>query len=388
MKFILAPDSYKESMTAKEACAAMEKGIKAVMPEATCIQVPLADGGEGTLHTLVEVTGGKIFKQKVKDPLSNETLAEYGILGDGQTGVIELASASGLHLVPVEKRNPLITTTYGTGELIRAILAHRIKKLVIGIGGSATNDGGAGMVQALGVKLLDKAGKEIGFGGGQLGQIELIDTSGLIEIDKEIVVEVASDVNNPLTGKYGASYIYGPQKGATQKMAEELDYNLEHYANKIKEYLKKEIKNMDGAGAAGGVGAGLMAFLNAKMMDGIDVILNYTDLEEKIKDADYVFTGEGSIDRQIAFGKTISGVTRLANKYNKPVIAFGGNVADITYLYKKGIASIFGILPSVCTLQEALQRGKENLEQAVYSVAVIINYMNKFKGDIHNRSVY
>jgi len=207
MKFILAPDSFKECMTAKEACMAMEKGIKRIMPEAICVQVPLADGGEGTLHTMVALTGGKIFQKKVKDPLGNETSGEYGILGDNETGVVELASASGLHLVDVEKRNPLITTTYGTGELIRAALAHGIKKLVIGIGGSATNDGGAGIAQALGVKFLDKDGKEIGFGGGELSKIESIDTSGLIMIDKDVEIEVACDVTNPLTGKNGAAYI-------------------------------------------------------------------------------------------------------------------------------------------------------------------------------------
>jgi glycerate kinase len=374
MKFILAPDSFKECMTAKEACIAMEKGIKKIMPAAICVHVPLADGGEGTLHTMVALTGGKIFHQKVKDPLGNETAGEYGILGDKETGMVELASASGLHLVGVDKRNPLITTTYGTGELIRAALAHGIKKLVIGIGGSATNDGGAGIAQALGVKLLDKNGKEIGFGGGELSKIGSIDTSGLITIDKDVEIEVACDVTNPLTGKNGAAYIYGPQKGATKEMVEALDRNLEHYAGKIKAYLHKDVKDMEGAGAAGGAGAGLMAFLNAKTVRGIDIVLKYCKLEEKIKDADYIFTGEGSIDHQVTFGKTISGIIDLAKKYNKPVIAFAGNVKDVDALYRLGITSVFGILPSVGTLKEALESGKENLENTVYAVTKLIGF--------------
>lgn len=378
MKFILAPDSFKECMTAKEACMAMEKGIKRIMPEAICVQVPLADGGEGTLHTMVALTGGKIFQKKVKDPLGNETSGEYGILGDNETGVVELASASGLHLVDVEKRNPLITTTYGTGELIRAALAHGIKKLVIGIGGSATNDGGAGIAQALGVKFLDKDGKEIGFGGGELSKIESIDTSGLIMIDKDVEIEVACDVTNPLTGKNGAAYIYGPQKGATKQMAALLDRNLQHYADKLKEYLNKDVKNIEGGGAAGGAGAGLMAFLNAKKVSGVGLVLQYCNLEEKIKDADFVFTGEGRIDHQVAFGKTISGVIQLAEKYHKPVIVFAGNVNDIDFLYQLGITSVFGIVPSVSTLKEALEEGKENLENCVHSVTKLIDYAVRF----------
>ncbi|HEX7905817.1 MAG TPA: glycerate kinase [Chitinophagaceae bacterium] len=376
MKFILASDSFKECMTAKEACVAMEKGIKRIIPGARCVKVPLADGGEGTLNTLVEATGGKLFKQVVKGPLGDNTVAEYGILGDGQTGVIELASASGLHLVPIDKRNPLITTTYGTGELIKTVLSHGIKKLVIGIGGSATNDGGAGIAQALGVKLLDKNGKEIGFGGGELSRIKSIDSSGLIAIDAAI--EVACDVTNPLTGKDGAAQVYGPQKGATDEMITILDSNLEHYAAKLKEYLHKDVKNNEGAGAAGGTGAGLMAFLNAKKVSGVGLVLQHCRLEEKIRDADYVFTGEGRIDYQVAFGKTISGVIKLAKEYNKPVIAFAGDVHDTDLLYQLGITSVFGISPSGCTLKEALEGGKENLENCVYSVVKLIAHAAGF----------
>lgn len=377
MKFILASDSFKESMTAQEACAAMEKGIRRMMPEAICIAVPLADGGEGTLRTLIDLLGGNIYQHKVKDPMGIETIGEYGII-DGDIGMVELASASGLHLVPVEKRNPMIATTYGTGQLIKAVLGHGIKKLIIGLGGSATNDGGAGIAQALGVRLLDRDGNEIGAGGGELGNIVSIDTSALVEL-KNIEIEVACDVNNPLTGKNGASHIYGPQKGATEEMVRVLDRNLEQYANKIKECLHIDVKEIEGAGAAGGTGAGLMAFLKARKISGIDMVIKYSRLEEKIRDADYIFTGEGSIDRQVAFGKTISGVISLAKKYKKPVVAFAGKIADVQHLYQMGITAVFGIVPYATTLTDALQQGKENLENSVYSVTRLIGYTNTVK---------
>ena len=372
MVFVLAPDSFKESLTALEACKAMETGIRQVYPDATCISVPMADGGEGTMRTLIAATGGNIFSQEVTAPLGNKVTGEYGILGDGKTGVVELASASGLHLVPSDKRNPWLTTTYGTGELIKAALAHGINKLIIGIGGSATNDGGVGLLQALGVKFLDKAGQEISWGGGALSDIQHIDFSGLITRNIDLTVEVACDVTNPLTGRQGASWVYGPQKGATESMILDLDQGLEHYAAKIEEYIGKEVKELPGAGAAGGTGAGLLAFLNAKLVKGIDLVINHSGLEEKIKTADYIFTGEGSMDRQTAYGKTISGIVTLAQKYNKPVIAFAGKVDDHEALYQMGITALFGIMPGVFTLEEALQAGKTNLENTVAAVVKVI----------------
>ena len=374
MNFILAPDSFKESMTAKEACIAMEAGIRKILPHATCWQIPLADGGEGTMQALVDATGGQIYQQKVSDPLGKEVIGEYAILGDGETGIVELASASGLHLVPQEERNPGITSTYGTGQLIKAALAHDIKRLVIGIGGSATNDGGVGIAQALGVRFLDKGGNEIEQGGGNLHRIARIDTSKLITRPRSIQVEVACDVNNPLTGIQGASAIYGPQKGATPAMVAELDNGLRHYANMIREYLGKEVETVEGAGAAGGAGAGLMAFLDARLVKGIDLVLRYSGLEDKIKNADYIFTGEGSVDNQTVYGKTISGVTKLARQHHKPVIAFAGKVADIEALYEMGLTAVIGILPQVTTLEEALLNGKQNLAQATTAVVSVINY--------------
>lgn len=377
---VLAPDSFKESMTAKEVCLAMEKGIKKVNNKINCIHVPMADGGEGTMQSLIDATNGKVYSIKVVGPLSNEVEAQYGILGDGEVGVIEMASASGIHLVPKEKRNPLITTTYGTGQLIKACLDKGVKKILIGIGGSSTNDGGVGAMEALGVRFLDEAGRKIGFGGGNLGKLKKIDLSNFDERLSKVEIEVASDVNNPLCGENGASNIFGPQKGATKEMVKILDKNLKHYAEVIKEQCKKDVINMPGAGAAGGLGAGLVAFLDGKLKKGIDLVIKYSGLEEKVKSCDMVFTGEGSIDYQTKFGKTPIGVAKVAKKYGKPVIALAGKVGDnIDDLYENGIDSIFGIMRGITSIEEALENGKENVEKASENIMRLINLCEKNK---------
>lgn len=371
---LLAPDSFKESMTAKEACEAMEKGIKKVNKDINCIQVPMADGGEGTMQSLVDATGGKIYKLRVVGPLGNEVESEYGILGDKETGIIEMASASGMALVPAEKRNPLVTTTYGTGQLIKDCLNHKVKKLLIGIGGSSTNDGGAGAIQALGGKLTDKEGKEIGFGGGELDKLARIDLTDFDKRLKDVEVEVACDVTNPLCGEKGASNVFGPQKGATREMIKTLDDNLRHYADVIKKQISVDVINVPGSGAAGGLGAGLMVFLDGKLKNGIDIVIKYSDLEEKVKKADIVFTGEGSIDFQTQYGKTPMGVAMVAKKYNKPVIALAGSVGkDIDILYENGIDSIFSIVRGVTTLDCAIKKGKENIEKTIENIIRLIS---------------
>ncbi|MDP4088300.1 MAG: glycerate kinase [Bacillota bacterium] len=371
---VLAPDSFKESMTAKEACEAMERGIKKVNDKITCIHVPMADGGEGTMQSLVDATEGNIYSLMVVGPLGNEVEAQYGILGDNETGIMEMASASGIHLVPAEKRNPLITTTYGTGQLIRACLEHGVKRLLIGIGGSATNDGGAGVVQALGGRLLDCDGKELSYGGGELGKLARIDMTCFDTRLKDVIVEVACDVTNPLCGERGASNVFGPQKGATPEMIKVLDESLKHYACLIKEQLGKDVLEVPGAGAAGGLGAGLMAFVNGSLKKGIEMVIEYSGLEEKVKNADMVWTGEGSIDFQTQYGKTPLGVAMVAKKYNKPVIALAGRVGeDIDVLYEKGIDSIFGIMKGVTPLEEALARGRENIEKTAENIIRLIN---------------
>ena len=373
---VLAPDSFKESMTAKEVCVAMERGIKKVNSNIQCIHVPMADGGEGTMQSLVDATGGEVYSLEVVGPLGNKVKAEYGILGNGEIGVLEMASASGIHLVSLEERNPLITTTYGTGELIKACLDRGVKKLIIGIGGSATNDGGVGVIQALGGRLLDKEGNELGFGGGELEKLDRIDLTNFDRRLKDVVIEVACDVSNPLCGENGASYIFGPQKGASVEMIKILDNNLKHYAKVIKEQFDKDVLEIAGAGAAGGLGAGLMVFLNGNLKKGIEIVIEYSGLEKKVKNCDMVWTGEGSIDFQTQYGKTPLGVATVAKKYNKPVVALAGRVGDdIDILYEKGIDSIFGIMRGVTTIDEALKNGKENIERTSENIARLMEML-------------
>jgi glycerate 2-kinase len=373
MKFLLAPDSFKESMSAKKAALAMEKGIRAVFPDAECVIVPMADGGEGTVESLVSMTNGEMVKVEVIGPLGVKVQAEYGLLGEGQTAVIEMASASGLELIKLEDRNPLVTTTFGTGELIKDALDKGVSRILIGIGGSATNDGGAGMLQALGVSFKDKYGQELPFGGGALNQLASIDVSGLDKRIENVHIDVACDVTNPLTGENGASAIFGPQKGATPDVVKLLDENLAHYAEVIKQELGKDIAHTEGAGAAGGLGTGLMAFLNAHLKKGVDLVIEYTGLEDRMIGADYVFTGEGSIDGQTLFGKTPFGVASIAKKYSIPVIAFAGRIGKgVEPLYEHGFTSIVGILKGVSSLDEALKSGEANLEFAAENICRVL----------------
>lgn len=353
MKIVVAPDSFKGSLTAAEVSDAIEQGTREIFPEAEIVKIPMADGGDGTVQCLVNATGGEILREKVKGPLGGEVLASYGILGDKKTAVIEMAEASGLTLVPENQRNPLITTTYGTGQLIKAALDQGCRKMIIGIGGSATNDGGAGMLQALGVKLLNQEGKEVGFGGGELKKIFRIDTKYLDNRLSETKVLIASDVSNPLCGPQGASRIYGPQKGATPEIIEELDKSLSYFAELIKRDLNKDVKDIPGAGAAGGLGASLMAFLDAELRPGIEIIIEIVKLEQAIKDADLVITGEGKIDGQTIYGKAPIGVAKIAKKYNIPVIAVAaiiGDDADIVYQY--GINTLLKISEPPMSLAE------------------------------------
>jgi glycerate kinase len=354
MKIVIAPDSFKGSLTAVEVSDAIEQGIREIFPEAEIVKIPMADGGDGTVQCLVNATEGKILKEKVTGPLGDEVWASYGILGDKKTAVIEMAEASGLTLVPENKRNPLITTTYGTGQLIKSALGQGCRKMIIGIGGSATNDGGAGMVQALGGKLLDKGGEEIGFGGGELKKVFRINTKYLDKRLSETKVLIASDVSNPLCGPKGASRVYGPQKGATPEMIKKLDESLAYFAEIIKRDLNKDIKDIPGAGAAGGLGASLMAFLDAELRPGIEIIIEIVKLERAIQDADLVITGEGKIDSQTIYGKAPIGVAKIAKKYNVPVIAVAaiiGDDADIVHQY--GIDTLLKISEPPMNLNES-----------------------------------
>jgi glycerate 2-kinase len=356
MKIVIAPDSFKGSLTAAKVADCIESGIRMVYENIDIIKIPMADGGEGTVEAMVSATGGKIVNVKVKDPLMRDIEAYFGMLGDNKTAVIEMASASGLPLLKKEERNPLLTSTYGTGELIKHALDRGCRNIIIGIGGSATNDGGAGMAEALGVKLLNKQGVEIEGRGGSLKELFSIDMSGLDERIKECNIMIACDVENPLSGPKGASYVYGPQKGADTNMVRLLDENLTHYGQVLEKTIGRNIMNFPGAGAAGGLGAGLLAFLNADLKKGVDIVIQTVELEKKLQGADLVITGEGMIDYQTGYGKTPYGVAQLALKYNIPTIAIAGGIGKNAHeLYKKGFTSIFSIVDKPMSLNEAIE---------------------------------
>lgn len=374
MKIIIAPDSFKGSLSALDVCENIEKGIKKVFGDAEIVRVPMADGGEGTVQSLVDATGGKTINLKVKGPLLKEVDAFYGILGDGNTAVIEMASTSGITLLTKEERNPMKTTTYGTGQIIKHALNLGCRNFIIGIGGSSTNDGGAGMVTALGIKLLDEKNEEIDFGGGNLNRLKSIDLSEIDSRIKQCNIVVACDVDNPLCGENGASYIFGPQKGADESMIITLDENLSHYAEMVEKYLGVSIKDYPGSGAAGGLGGGLLAFLNAKLQPGINIVIETTALEEKLKDADLVITGEGMIDYQTQYGKTPYGVAKLAKKYNIPVIAIAGGIGKgAEELYLKVFDSIFSIVDKPMQLEEAIENSELLLQKTAERIMRIIN---------------
>jgi glycerate kinase len=360
MKIVLAPDSFKGSLSSKEVCDAMEQGIRRIVPDAQIVKVPMADGGEGTVESLVDATGGHLVQHSVRNPLGEPVKAMYGILGNGTTAVIEMAEASGLFRIPEKRRNPLLTSTYGTGELIRHALDHGCRNFVVGIGGSATNDGGAGMIQALGAKLLDANGHELSAGGGSLALLHRIELSGMDERLKRCFFEVACDVDNPLTGPSGASHVYGPQKGATPDMVERLDRNLAHFAALIREDFGIDVENMPGAGAAGGLGAGMAAFLQAALRSGVEIVMEASSLKHKMAGADLVFTGEGRCDFQTARGKTPYGVARTAQQLGIPVILVAGSVGEgIEIMYRHGVKSVFSIMDGPMTVEHSMTQARK-----------------------------
>ncbi|RXJ02557.1 glycerate kinase [Anaerobacillus alkaliphilus] len=377
MKIVIAPDSFKESLTALEVANAIEEGLKEVLPNSHLVKIPMADGGEGTVQSLVDATGGTIETTTVTGPLGNTVQASYGLLGDGKTVVIEMAAASGIHLVPFDRRNPMHTTTWGTGELIKVALDKGVEKMIIGIGGSATNDGGAGMLQALGTNLLDEKGNQIPLGGMGLEKLAKIDAFSLDPRLQEVKIVVACDVNNPLTGPKGASAIFGPQKGATPEQILQLDYNLAHYAAIIRRDLGKDIEHLPGAGAAGGLGAGLLAFLSAELKRGGDLVIEATNLEDAVRDADLVITGEGGINHQTIHGKTPTCVALTAKKHGVPVIAIAGSLTnDYRNVHEHGIDAVFSIVPGVVSLEEALENGYENVKNTARNLGAVIKLLS------------
>lgn len=369
MKIVIAPDSFKGSMSAKEVCDNIEIGIKKAVSNPEIVKIPMADGGEGTVQSLVDATNGKMINAVVKDPLFRNINAEYGILGNNKTAVIEMAAASGLALLSSEEQNPMNTTTFGTGQLIFDALNRGCRDFIIGIGGSATNDGGIGLASALGVRFLNKSNNDVNLYGEGLTDIEYIDTDNLDPRIKECRIHVACDVTNVLCGENGAAYVYASQKGASYEEIEKLDRGLENLSCKILKYLSKDVKNIKGSGAAGGTGAGLIAFLDGKLEPGINIVIKYAGLERKICDSDLVITGEGRIDCQTLYGKTILGVAQTAKKQNIPVIAICGSMGEgIDNLYDFGLNGIFSIVNSPMNLEECIKKTPQLLQSVTENI--------------------
>ncbi len=372
MKIVIAPDSFKESLSAKEVCQAIENGLNKVWKDAEIVHVPVADGGEGTVQSLIDATDGHMEFVKVTGPLYEDVDAFYGVLGDGKTAVIEMAAASGLHQVIPEKRDPKLTSSYGTGELIQHALDKGITKLIIGLGGSATNDGGIGMLTALGVQFFDVEGNTVSSNGLGLDQIESIDVSGLDSRLSGCEILVACDVDNPLCGPSGASATFGAQKGASASDIEFLDRGLRHFSEKAAKLLSKTIADIPGAGAAGGMGAALLGFTSAQLKPGIDIVIETVNLDNKVSDADLVITGEGRIDWQTVHGKTPMGVAQTAKKYDVPVVALAGCVGDnYQAVYQYGIDAVFVAIPRAFDLPTAFSEAAVNLENLAENVARI-----------------
>lgn len=373
MKIVIAPDSYKESLSALDVACAIEAGFREIYPDAEYVKIPVADGGEGTVEAMVAATQGRVLPVKVTGPLGEPVAGFYGVSGDEQCAFIEMAAASGLELLSPAQRNPLKTTSWGTGELIRHALDLGVRRIIIGLGGSATNDGGAGMVQALGAKLLTDEHQQIGQGGAELAALMKIDISELDSRLADCQIDVACDVTNPLTGEEGASAVFGPQKGATPEMVTNLDHALAHYAARIKQDLGIDVLSLEGSGAAGGMGAALFAFCGAKLCPGIDIVMEALHLDTLVADANLVITGEGRMDSQTIHGKVPVGVARVARRYHIPVIGIAGSLtADVGVVHQHGIDAVFSVLYRICSLDDALAHAGENVRMAARNIAAVM----------------
>jgi len=374
MKIVIAPDSFKESLSAWEAASEIEAGLREIFPYADYLKVPVADGGEGTVEAMIAATGGRRIALAATGPLGAPVEAFYGLTGGAEPiAVIEMAAASGLALVAPQARDPSITTSRGTGELIRAALDAGARRFILGVGGSATNDGGAGMLQALGVTLLDGDGAQIAAGGAALASLVRIDVSDLDARIADCVFEVACDVSNPLVGPQGASAIFGPQKGATPEVVAELDANLRHYAAIVARDVGQDVAAVPGAGAGGGIAAAMLAFLGGRLRPGSEIVADAVGLDAAVRDADLVITGEGRIDSQSVNGKTPVGVARVAKRHDKPVIAIGGCLApDAAAVHAHGIDATFSTVRKACTTAEALADAAFNLRSAARNVGATL----------------
>ncbi|MGA9925899.1 MAG: glycerate kinase [Isosphaeraceae bacterium] len=365
MRVVIAPDKFKGSLTALEAAEAMARGLSRVDPSAEIDRVPMADGGEGTVAALVAATGGSYRTVTVTGPLGDPVVASFGLLGDGRTAVLEMASASGLWLVPPALRDPLRATTRGTGQLLLAALKAGARRVIVGIGGSATNDGGAGLGQALGFRLLDTHGRELEPGGGELDRLARIERTDQVAVLGSATIAVACDVTNPLCGPQGASAVYGPQKGATPEVVERLDRNLGHFADIVARDLDVAVRHIPGSGAAGGLGGGLVAFAGGRLEGGVNLVIEAVNLRERLHAADLCLTGEGALDGQSAFGKTAVGVARLAHSLRCPTLAIAGSIGPgAEAVLEQGVDAYFSICPGPVHIDEAIERASELLENA------------------------
>ena len=366
MKILVAPQEFKGSISALSASEAAKNGILRVFPEAEVVLCPVADGGDGTLETLVEVSGGEVRTCSVQNPIGETIQAQWGAMGDGVTAVIEMARTSGLALLSLDERDPLNASTYGLGQAISEALDEGFRKFIVGIGGSATNDAGAGMAQALGANLLDDRGNTISFGGAALISLQTVDISNMDSRIKDSKFLVACDVSNPLTGEEGASAVYGPQKGATPEMVQRLDDALSNFATVVKKDLKKDVSEMSGAGAAGGLGAGMMAFMGAELKAGVDIVLDTVNLRDKLSSVDLVITGEGGMDFQTIYNKAPIGVARIASEHNIPTIAIAGLLgSNFKIVHEHGIRAATSIVNGPITLEEASDRAFELISDSV-----------------------
>jgi glycerate kinase len=378
-KIVIASDSFKGSVSSLDVANSVESAVRRIFPECETLKIPVADGGEGTTEALVYATNGQMISCIVHDPLMSMIQAEYGILGDSLTAVIEIAAACGLPLVAKDKRNPMLTTSYGIGELIMDALRRGCRHFLVGIGGSATNDAGTGMLQALGFRFMDKNGKELTQGGKILNEITTIDHSRVVPMLRDATFTIACDVTNPFSGQNGAACVYAHQKGADEQMIRTLDKGLKHFASVIRRNENKDIDTVPGAGAGGGLGGGFLAFLPAILKSGIQMILDVLHFEERIKDADLVFTGEGRLDQQTCMGKTPLGVLQVAMKQHIPVIAVCGSVEESEALNELGFLAIFPVQPGIVTPEQAMNRefAMYHIERTVEQILRAIRAMKR-----------
>ena len=363
MKIIISPQGFKGGISGLEAAKAIERGVLAAAPDTETVLLPVADGGDGTLHALVDATGGEIFISTVTGPINQQVEAQWGVMGDGRTAVIEMARASGLAMVPQRRRNPKTTTTLGTGQILKEAIEMGFNRIIVGLGGSASNDAGAGMATALGAKFMDSEGNALPPGGAALARLDRIDTSGLIDGLSGVEVVGATDVTNPLCGPTGASEIFGPQKGASKEVVAELDSALANFATVVKRDLGVDVLDVPGAGAAGGLGAGLIAFVGGTLQSGIDMVCQVLEFDRHLEGADLVFTGEGRADKSTVFDKAPVGVARHAMAHGVPTILLAGSLGEgHEELYEHGVASILCISDGAMTFQQALGRTGKMLQ--------------------------